>query len=234
MKYGIFFLVISGGFLLYGYRLGLWYGLLFWPALAFGIVAAGYLGVGARIFGKQSDGTLSPIARTILLPYLLYAWTVWQLSRLLRREACWNEIAPGLFIGRRAYARELPTDVRSVIDLTAEFAEPLGVRKGRRYVCLPTLDAMVPQEERLLELVETFADLPKSVYVHCAEGHRRSGTLAAAILLRYEMANDLPDAIDLLRAARPGVRLNGPQRVLLDRLQDRLQDRLRDRLHRKD
>ena len=106
MKYGIFFLVISGGFLLYGYRLGGWYGLLFWPALAFGVVAAGYLGVGARIFRKRPDGTHSPIAGTILLPYLLFVSMVWQLSRLLRGEACWNEIAPGLILGRRADARD--------------------------------------------------------------------------------------------------------------------------------
>src|SRR5947209_17823719 len=60
------------------------------------------------------------------------------------REPCCPEVVPGIWVGRRAYARELPPDITLVVDLTAEFPEPRAVRAGRSYVCLPTLDATAP------------------------------------------------------------------------------------------
>ena len=154
----------------------------------------------------------------VLFPYFLYAWTIWHLSRLLRSEDCYNEICPGLYVGRRAFASELPKDVRAVADLTAEFAEPREVRDGRRYLCLPTLDASVPPETEFREFVQAILSESGPTYLHCAEGHGRSGMVAAALLVSKGRATDLEDAVAQLREARPGIRLNQRQAALVARV----------------
>ena len=127
----------------------------------------------------------------VLFPYFLYAWTIWHLSRLLRSEDCYNEICPGLYVGRRAFASELPKDVRAVADLTAEFAEPREVRDGRRYLCLPTLDASVPPETEFREFVQAILSESGPTYLHCAEGHGRSGMVGRGAA-RVQGAGDRP------------------------------------------
>jgi len=67
VKYGILFLIVSGVFAYYGYLIGGWGWLLWWPALSFSTVACGYLGLGAKIFGKRTDGTIA----WHVFPYLL-------------------------------------------------------------------------------------------------------------------------------------------------------------------
>ncbi len=125
---------------------------------------------------------------------------------------------PGLYVGRRAFAGELPKDVRAVADLTAEFAEPREVRDGRRYLCLPTLDDSVPPETEFREFVQAILSEPGPTYVHCAEGHGRSGMVAAALLVSKGLATDVEDAVAQLPKARPGIRLNERQAALVARV----------------
>ena len=114
--------------------------------------------------------------------------------------------------------RELPPGVDLVVDLTAEFPEPRGVRTGRTYVSLPTLDATAPDESALRRVVEQVAAWPGTAYVHCAAGHGRSAMLVAAVLLARGAVKDVPAAVKLIRGKRPGVRVKGEQRRLLERL----------------
>ena len=63
------------------------------------------------------------------------------------------------------------------------------------------------------------------VYVHCALGHGRSALVTAAVLLRRGIVGDVRAAELHLRERRPGVRLKGVQRRLLERMFDsRLHD----------
>jgi protein-tyrosine phosphatase len=191
---------------------------LLWPALSFAVVAAAYLGVGARVFGKRRDGTLAWECATGLLPYLLCTWATWHLVRWVRREPPFHEIAPGLLVGRRLRPREMPAGVQTVVDLTAEFAEPRAVRRAGTYLCLPILDASVPAEAELRELLDRISRSPESVYIHCAEGHGRAGLVAAALLVRQGLAKDAEAALAALRRARPGIGLNPAQRALLEQV----------------
>jgi protein-tyrosine phosphatase len=192
--------------------------LLLWPAVSFLVVGAAYAGLGPHVYGKRPDGRLAPGAVIVLLPYLLMTWAVWHLSRALDRSACCHEIAPGLWLGRRPFARELPPGVSLVVDLTAEFAEPRAVREGRDYHCVPSLDATAPDERSLRSAIEKVAGWPGTVYVHCAQGYGRSALFAAAVLVRRGLAADARQAEAQLRQSRPGVRLSPAQRRLLDRL----------------
>ena len=218
MKYGVLFLIIGVLFAYYAFLVGGWGWLLLWPALSFSSIALAYLGLGARVFGNRADGTIAPLALLALFPYFLYAWAIWHLSRIVRREDCYNEVAPGLYIGRRPLPGELPADTRVVVDLTAEFPEKREVREAGQYLCLPTLDASVPGDRQFKELLASTMEAPTPAYLHCAEGHGRSGTLGAAILILRGLAENVEDAVRLLRKSRPGIRLSNEQKALVTRV----------------
>lgn len=194
--------------------------LFVWPGFAVLVVGIGYLGRGAGVFGKRPhDGRLSPWALVLLFPYFAVAWTLWQLKSRLSSEAAWHEVAPGVRLGRRPRTMaELPADTRCVVDLTSEFARALPDAPVERYVCLPTLDTSVATDAELAALVESLAEEPGPLYIHCAMGHGRSATVAAALLIRRGLAADVDEAVKTLRAVRPGVHLHGAQRAAVMRL----------------
>jgi protein-tyrosine phosphatase len=219
MKYAVVFAILGIYLAVVGLLLSDLGWLLLWPALSFLIVAAAYAGLGPAVFGKCPDGRFAWWAVALLLPYLAVTWALWHLVRLFGREVCCHEVAPGLWLGRRALPNELPADIALVIDLTAEFSKPRGVRQGRTYLCLPTLDTLAPNERAFTELVRRVVASPRAVYVHCASGHGRSATVAAALLIARGLAKDAKEAEAMLRQARPGVRLQKAQRALLARVQ---------------
>jgi len=219
MKYGVLFLLLGA---LFGYAAVRLTGagwLLLWPAISFTLVALGYLGVGARVFGKRNDGGYDPVRATILAPFLLYARLQYCALRIVRREPRWNEVAQRLYVGRWPRRGELPAGVAVIVDMTAEL--PARATAEVRYLCLPTLDGYVPEFTRFARLVDEVATIEEPVYVHCAEGHGRSGMFATAVVLRRGFAGTVDDAITSLRVARPGIRLARAQRALVRRWQER-------------
>lgn len=188
------------------------------PALSCFLVASAYLGFGSGLFGKRGDGSLAWYSVLPLLPYFLYTWGLWHLLRLFRNEDCYNEFSPGLFVGRRALPHELPEGVSLIVDMTCEFIEPAGVRSGRAYFCFPTLDGSVPSDESFVRLVRTVVGWSGSVYIHCAEGHGRSGAAAAAILVAKGRVSTAEEALAELRKIRPGVGLRKQQKETVERV----------------
>jgi hypothetical protein len=184
------------------------------------IVGIAYLRRDARVFGKRaSDGRMTPLAVMVLFPYVALAWTLWQLKSRLAAEAAWHEVAPGIRLGRRPLSRaELPADTRCVVDLTSELPRALPEAPVARYLCLPTLDTSVASDAAFGELLERLVAEEGPLYVHCAMGHGRSATLAAALLVRRGLAADADQAIAALKAVRPGVSLHAVQREALMRV----------------
>jgi protein-tyrosine phosphatase len=115
----------------------------------------------------------------------------------------------------------VPSEVSRVIDLTAEFPAPRGLRSREGYRCVPMLDAFVPDEGTLFALVKEILEAPGTVLVHCAQGHGRSA-LVAAVLLARGLCVEPADAEAFIRRARPGARLHPEQRAFLTRLAPRL------------
>lgn len=193
--------------------------LLAWPAWSVALVGLGYLGLGARVFGKRAhDGRLTPWIVVLLLPYFAVAWALWQLKSRWGGERPWDEVAPGVRLGRRPLSRaELPPDTACVVDLTSEFPRACP-ELGLRYVCLPTLDTSVATDDELAALVESLAEDEGPLFVHCAMGHGRSATVAAALLIRRGLCDSVDEAIRTLKQARPKVRLHGVQRATVERL----------------
>lgn len=187
-----------------------WYWLLLWPAFSFGLVAAGYLFLGPRVFGKSERGLLAPFNQFLLLPYLIYLSAIWYLLRLVRPEPAINQLTEKLFISRRLLSRELPDHIEHVIDLTCEFSEPLALRSVG-YICFPVLDRAVPSVEDLRSWIERTATFDGNILIHCAEGHGRTGLFATALLL-YTGHSETPEAaLKFIQSRRPLVRLSRGQ-----------------------
>ncbi|WP_437966577.1 dual specificity protein phosphatase family protein [Sorangium sp. So ce260] len=216
MRYGILFIALSASIAALAVVAGGAALVLLWAALSFFLVGAAYLSRRPALLGKQPDGTLASWALVLLGPYFLLAWAIWRAERLLRRADCANEVAPGLWVGRRPFAHELPAGVRLVVDLTAELPAAPAIRRHPGYVCVPVLDGTGPELAALRELLRRLRD-EDGVYVHCASGHGRSATLATALLLDRGPAARVEEVEAQLRQRRPGIRLSAAQRELLRR-----------------
>ncbi|MEO2090621.1 MAG: protein-tyrosine phosphatase family protein [Gemmataceae bacterium] len=216
MLYGVVFLLLAAQLLALAWVVGGWGWVLAWPAASFAVVAAGYLGLGPRVFGKRPDGTRHPLATVLLFPYLAFTRSVWWVACRFDRQPPLHELVPNVFLGRRAAFHGLPANTAAVIDLTCEFTDVAGIRRLPGYVCLPTLDAGIPDPARFRECVRLAAEFPGVVFIHCAQGHGRSGLFAAAVLLARGLATDPKDAVRQVRAVRRGVRVKPHQMRFLE------------------
>lgn len=219
MNYALIFLIFGILFIIFGWQLIIFSWLFFWTGISFIILGAAYGGLGAKVFGKKSNGTLNKGCLFILLPYLLLTWILWHIQRLITKEDCCNEIAPGIWLGRRAFVNELPHDISLIIDLTAEFSESPNVISGKTYICIPTLDTSVPDELVFKQLIHTICAWQGNVYIHCALGHGRSATVAAGVLLAKGLVSNLNQAEKLLLTARPKIKFSSAQKNMLKKFQ---------------
>ena len=216
MPYAAVFTLLAACLGLWAVSLGGWALALLWPAVSFLHLALAYAFAKPTLLGKRPDGRFAWWSWLTFGPVFLLLWTIWRLQRLLSREAPSHEVAPGLWLGRRPSVREIPGDVVLVVDLAAEFP---GVMIGREYLLLPTLDGIAPEGAAFRAAVARVAGCCSPVLVHCAMGHGRSATLAAAVLLARGLVRDARQAEARLREVRPGVRLKPGQRRLLRELE---------------
>jgi protein-tyrosine phosphatase/membrane-associated phospholipid phosphatase len=184
-----------------------WGVFLLWPAAALGMVAVAYFGQGPGVFRKTA-GRLPLSTRCVLAPVLLGQY----LSLLWYRRQCraWDEIAPGVLLGRTLTETEaaaaIPQGVTAVLDLTAEFPAPAAFR-ALRYRNLPILDLTWPTQEQLHEAAAFLATEAArgTVYLHCKIGYSRSAAVAGAYLLATGQAATVEEAVARLRTARPSI-----------------------------
>lgn len=214
----VLFGIVGIAFICQAVQHGGWWWLLLWPGISFVTVAAGYFGLGARVFGKTADGTQRWWPVALLAPYLLFSRVVWEILTRVSREDCCNEVVPGLWLGRRPRPSEIPPEVGLLVDMTCEFPVPVCRSAGVQRLCLPTLDAMVPDDDSFRRAINTIVACPAPVYVFCAQGHGRSATLAAAVLIARADAPNVETAETMLRRLRPGVRLSRSQRAFVRRM----------------
>ena len=217
MKHALIYLVAA----VVQLALALWLGgvawVLLWTGVACLLVGLAYAGLGARMLGKRRDGALAWWAWVLLLPYLGFTYAVWKLKRRFSKETLYDEIEPGLWIGRRVLGDELPAGVQVVVDLTCEFAEPASVLSRCEYRGLPTLNYGVPPLAALEALVAELAPR-EGLYVHCAQGHGRSAVVVAALLWRRGLAATAEEAEARVVQARSKTHLDACQTELLRRL----------------
>lgn len=184
-----------------------WGIVLLWPAAALALVAAGHFGRGPAIFRKL-NGALPWSARIVLWPCLLGH----ELSRLYYKRQCrpWDEVIPGVLIGRKLSDAEADEAIRSgvtaVLDLTSEFSEAKPFLH-LRYLNMPILDLTAPTQAQMQTMASFIAKNSQDgkVYVHCKIGYSRSAAAVGAYLLSSGNADDAKSAISILRRARPSI-----------------------------
>ena len=162
-----------------------------------------------------------PISATfVFLPFLILDHVVFLYNR--RRSRPWDELSPGVLLGRRAGRAEvrrlIETGVSAVLDLTAEFDESAPFRR-LAYLNIPVLDLTSPSIEQLRDAV-TFVSAhqnPGVVYIHCKLGVSRTACIAAAWLLAEGKATTTLQAIDAVRHVRPQSRFSPATREVLRR-----------------
>ena len=222
MTYGVLFMIMGGIFATISLLEGGPYWLLAWPGVAFTLVGIAYLGRSPRLLGKKDNGRIRGPILLILLPYFALVRITWSLLRAVRKTPPHDELLPGIVIGRRLLGHEVPGDISTIVDLTAEFREPYRVRSGRTYLALPVLDGSVPDDEALLRLLERIHESPRKVYIHCAEGHGRTGLVACAYIMSTGGARDPGEAILKVKERRPRATLSSAQRAQLERMKTTL------------
>jgi hypothetical protein len=149
-----------------------------------------------------------------------------------------DRITPRLWLGgaptyERDYRFLLDNDIAAVLDMRAEREgdRDFYARHGIAYHRLKVLDATVPAEEYLTEganWINEQIEQGRTVLVHCAKGRGRSATLVAAYLMRHE-ALPYDDCHELMKAARPLVKLEDRHRRRLEAWQAQSQTQNKDR-----
>jgi membrane-associated phospholipid phosphatase/predicted protein tyrosine phosphatase len=195
-----------------------WGAILVWPIVAVTIVTIGYFHSGPGVF-RKTYGRLPFSAKLILAPVLAGQYVSWLYYK--RQCQAWDEVVPGVWIGRRlsdAEAREaVRAGVTAVLDLSDAFSEARPFIE-LAYRHLPVLDLTAPTPSQLTEAV-AFIDAnatPGVVFVHCKIGYSRSAAVVAAWLLSTGKATTVDEAIAMLRSKRPTIVIRPEIRVALD------------------
>jgi protein-tyrosine phosphatase len=188
--------------------------ILLWPAAVLFAIAAAYAARAPGALGKRLDGTIAWWAWLVWAPLFGYMRLLHELARALTEEPVANEVAPGVWVGRRPRPHELPPGIAIVVDLCAELTELRGVTAGRIYLAIPTLDASAPTPAQIAHAVDAVVAAGGGAFIHCAFGHGRSATVAAAVLVRRGDAT-LDDVEHEMQRVRPRIGLNAPQRAAL-------------------
>jgi predicted protein tyrosine phosphatase len=194
-----------------------WGAFLLWPAAGLGMVAAAYFGLGPGVF-RKTGGRLPLSTRFVHAPVLLGQY----LSLAYYRRHCrrWDEVAPGVLIGRTLTEAEaaaaVEQGVTAVLDLTAEFSEAAAFR-ATNYRNLPILDLTGPTQDQLREAVAFLAEEAANgtVYLHCKIGYSRSAAVAGAYLLACREAATVEEAVARLREVRPSIVIRPEARAAL-------------------
>jgi protein-tyrosine phosphatase len=151
-------------------------------------------------------------------PLYLYTTLVWQAIRLLSKEPAFHNVTSQLVVGRRLLPSELAGEFDNYVDLTAEFSEPSVIGKSPAYRCIPILDDSAPTPEALRQAVDSLR--PGRTYIHCAQGHGRTGLFALALLLKSGEVSTVEEGLQMLTTARSGIHLSREQRRCIEAFAD--------------
>jgi len=214
VKYGLVFTLFG---ILFAYNAlvqsGFYY-ILCWPAIAFISVGIAYFINSPSMFGKRKTGTLNPLAYIVLLPFIALNSLIWHITRIAYKEDPYNKFDDRLYIGRRLINREVPVFFDYIIDLTSEFNEPKSLR-SKNYINIPLLDSSIQSPEHFIKAISRIQQHDGITYIHCAQGHGRTGLAAATWLMLIDPSISPEAAISKIKAVRPRLDLNRVQRDYL-------------------
>jgi protein-tyrosine phosphatase len=176
-----------------------------WPSLSLALVAAAYLRLGVSVFQKRADGSVSPAAYWLLMPYRWGAQVnAWAWTRKLPPSA---HVLGNVWLGRFPRADEMK-GFREVIDMTGEMIAAQG--QGAEVKSFPLLDLAAPPAAALRLAAKALQTAQESgrTLVCCALGMQRSAAAVAVWLVRAGHAKNGAEAIAILRGTGRPVHLD--------------------------
>jgi len=219
MKYGVVFAGFALCFGVIAIRLPMpWSIPIWWLMAGFALTSWAYAANRVDLLGKRGRHLRSPLA-VVCLPHTSLTLTVWHAVRWFGSAEAVSQLRENLFIGCRLLPSEMPPQIRSVVDLTAELPEPDW--GSRRLLSVPVLDGMPPHHDQLVATCRALEHLEGPVYLHCARGFGRTATFAAAVLMVREDLS-LEAALEQVRTARSRAIPNDAQRRALADFERRL------------
>jgi protein-tyrosine phosphatase len=145
-------------------------------------------------------------------------------ARRVDRINAWLHIGGAL--PPEEYGKLKDAGVTHVVDLREEHEDigdvsgldALGISRRQ----LPVRNQSAPRFEQMVEVTQWFDanDEQATLYVHCGGGFGRAAVMSAALLVHAGAGVDA--AVDLLRQARPEIRLNEEQMRWLRQVEARL------------
>ncbi len=193
-----------------------------WVSISAFVMALAYISSWPRVMGKRPDGVVPWYRSALLLPFVLFTILMGNLKAWFGREPVFDEMVPGIYVGRRCSGAELPADVEVVVDLTCERTEPRALREASTYYGLFTLDGTAPEARAYRALLEKLIPDRRPMYIHCAMGHSRSATVAAGVLIGRDIVRTAAAAEQLMKRVRPKIHLTRAQRALVEALEQTL------------
>jgi protein-tyrosine phosphatase len=209
MSYAIMLGALGCGLMGLGAQRGWPGGVIVWLGADFLALSVAHAVGGHGLSGKRADGTIPWWSRVVFLPLTLVLETVWRVWRFGSREPAISRVNDWLAVGSRPRGGEGYEAFDIVVDLTAEFEDPSAIRRRTGYRAFPILDGSSPDEEALRRILRSLAG--ERIFVHCAQGHGRTGLVAAALLIERGTADSAEDAVRVLQQARPKIALNAGQ-----------------------
>ena len=194
--------------------------IFFWFACVFSIVIVAFILNRPYIFGKDTiTGKINWLRYIVFLPFYFTSHVTWWIVVKRSKEEDYTEIFGKFHIGRYLSTWKGRTlyNTDLLIDMTCEFQEPFSSIGSPTYRCILSMDGNHPVDQNQFELVlEEATQWDGEVYVHCAQGHERSGAFLIALLIRSGSYNTIDEALEKLVSLRPGCRLQENQRKFLE------------------
>jgi diacylglycerol kinase (ATP) len=168
----------------------------------------------------------SPLIRLVLLPQLALGSVVLFVGRWFDREGLLNPLADGIFVGQLPFPSERSkieaAGIGAVLNLCWKYPPASKLNRASDLISahVPILDACPPTDRQFREAVETverWRSEGRCVLIHCAQGHGRTATVSAAVMVRLGLAVDVAQALAMVQAARPLAKPSSEQKAALIR-----------------
>ncbi|AWL10994.1 Protein-serine/threonine phosphatase [Saliniradius amylolyticus] len=200
---------------------------LFWSAVALGIVATGYLFSIHSLFRKRANGRIPRYIRWLLWPVTLGSSLYNRWRRHRDKGPAFHQLSDHLYVGSRLFQSDIETlkqeGIVAILDVTAEFngLDWSEDEEHLHYLNIPVLDHRFPPAKELhraLNWLHNHIRQGRSVIVHCALGRGRSVFVSAAYLLACNPEQSVKGLLSDISATRRIARLNRSQKRQLNAL----------------